>query len=77
MPEPDLLTLFVARLEELGATHLVTGSVAATLFGEPRATHDIDLVVELPQLSTTTSRVSSQRRSSICRRPRSSDLVET
>jgi hypothetical protein len=47
MPEPDLLTLFVARLEELGATYLVTGSVAATLYGEPRATHDIDLVVEL------------------------------
>ena len=47
MPEPDLLTLFVARFEELGATYLVTGSVAATLYGEPRATHDIDLVVEL------------------------------
>jgi len=47
MPEPDLLTLFVARFEELGANYLVTGSVAATLYGEPRATHDIDLVVEL------------------------------
>jgi hypothetical protein len=31
----------------MGASHLVTGSVAATLYGEPRATHDIDLVVEL------------------------------
>ena len=47
MPEPDLIELFVARLREVGADYLVTGSVAATLYGEPRATHDIDLVVEL------------------------------
>ena len=47
MPEPDLLELFVARLDEIGVSYLVTGSVAATLYGEPRATHDIDLVVEL------------------------------
>ena len=47
MPEPDLIELFVARLGEIGAHYLVNGSVAATLYGEPRATHDIDLVVEL------------------------------
>jgi len=44
MPEPDLIELFVARFGEVGAHYLVTGSVAATLYGEPRATHDIDLV---------------------------------
>lgn len=49
MPEADLLELFVAPLERIGVTYLVTGSVAATLYGEPRATHDIDLVVELPE----------------------------
>ena len=49
MPEADLLELFVVRLEEIGASYLVTGSVAATLYGEPRATHDIDLVVELSE----------------------------
>jgi hypothetical protein len=47
MPEPDLIELFVARLGEIGADYLVTDSLAATLYGEPRATHDIDLVVEL------------------------------
>ncbi len=47
MPEPDLIELFVARLNAIGAHYLVTGSVAATLYGEPRATHDIDLVVDL------------------------------
>ena len=47
MPEPDRIELFVARLAEVGARYLVTGSAAARLYGEPRATHDIDLVVEL------------------------------
>ena len=46
MPELDLLELFVDRLD---ASYLVTGSVAATLYGEPRATHDIDLVVDLSE----------------------------
>jgi hypothetical protein len=49
MPEADLLELFVGRLDEIGVNHLVTGSVAATLYGEPRATHDIDLLVELSE----------------------------
>ncbi len=29
MPEADLLELFVARLDEIGVSYLVTGSVAA------------------------------------------------
>jgi hypothetical protein len=49
MPEADLLELFVARLDQIGVRYLVTGSVAATLYGEPRATHDIDLVVDLSE----------------------------
>lgn len=51
MPEADLLELFVGPLEEIGARYLVTGSVAATLYGEPRATHDVDLVVALSDAS--------------------------
>jgi hypothetical protein len=47
MPEPDLPELFVARLETAGVRYLVTGSVAATLYEGPRATHDIDLVISL------------------------------
>ena len=47
MPEPDLIELFVGPLERLGIRYLVTGSVAATLYGEPRVTHDIDLVAFL------------------------------
>lgn len=44
----DVLFLrFTTRLDALGIRYMVTGSVAATLYGEPRMTHDVDLVVEL------------------------------
>jgi len=47
MPELDLIELFVAPLEAAGARYLITGSIASTFYGEPRATHDIDLLVAL------------------------------
>ena len=45
MPEPDLIELFVQPLNRLAIRYLVSGSVAAMLYGEPRVTHDIDLIV--------------------------------
>jgi hypothetical protein len=43
---PDsLFLLFVAPLNAAGIRYMVTGSVASTMYGEPRLTHDIDLVV--------------------------------
>ena len=47
MPEPDLIELFVFPLNRLGVRYLVSGSVAAMLYGEPRVTHDVDLIVFL------------------------------
>lgn len=47
MPEPDLIELFVRPLGELGVRYLVSGSVAAMMYGEPRVTHDVDLIVFL------------------------------
>lgn len=47
MPELDLIELFVQPLNQLGVRYLVSGSVAAMLYGEPRVTHDIDLIVFL------------------------------
>jgi hypothetical protein len=47
MREPDLIELFVRPLDRLQFRYLVTGSVASMLYGEPRVTHDIDLVVFL------------------------------
>jgi len=47
MPEPDLIELFVCPLERQQLEYLVSGSVAAMLYGEPRLTLDIDLVIFL------------------------------
>ena len=47
MLEPDLIELFAEPLNRGGIRYFVSGSVAAMLYGEPRVTHDIDLVVVL------------------------------
>ncbi len=47
MTEPDLVGLFVAPLEGLGLRYMITGGVASVIYGDPRFTRDIDLVVEL------------------------------
>jgi len=47
MPEPDLIELFEQPLNRLGIRYVISGSVAAMLYGEPRLTHDIDLIVFL------------------------------
>ncbi len=47
MADPDLVALFAAPLHRLGIRYMISGSVAAMLFGEPRMTLDIDLVVFL------------------------------
>jgi hypothetical protein len=44
---PDLISVFVAPLNALGLTYMVTGAVAAIVYGEPRLTNDIDLVIVL------------------------------
>ena len=48
MPEPDLFHIFTNRLNHLGVRYMVTGAVASIIYGEPRLTHDIDLVMEMP-----------------------------
>jgi hypothetical protein len=45
MHRPNLLQIFLEPLEELGVTYMVTGAVASIVYGPPRVTHDIDLVV--------------------------------
>ena len=45
MQDPDFITLFVAPLEAAGISYMITGSVASSIYGEPRNTLDIDLVV--------------------------------
>lgn len=47
MQEHDLFRIFISRLNRLGMRYIITGAVASTIYGEPRLTHDLDLVLEL------------------------------
>jgi len=47
MPNHDLFQIFVSRLNKLDIRYMVTGAVASIIYGEPRLTHDMDLVIEL------------------------------
>ena len=47
MGAPELLERFVLPLETLGVRYMVTGSLAAMGYGEPRLTNDVDVVVEM------------------------------
>ena len=47
MQAPDLISLFVVPLNTLDIRYMITGAVAAVIYGEPRFTRDLDLVVDL------------------------------
>ena len=47
MPEANLFLMFTQRLNTLGVAYMVSGSVAVIIYGEPRLTHDVDLIVVL------------------------------
>jgi hypothetical protein len=47
MPEPNLFQIFVSRMNQLSLTYMITGAVAGIIYGEPRLTTDIDMVVDL------------------------------
>jgi hypothetical protein len=47
MPAPSPLASFLEPFERLGLPYCVTGSVAASVYGEPRLTADIDIVLLL------------------------------
>jgi len=43
----NLFQLFTNPLNTMGVKYMVTGAVANIVYGEPRLTHDIDLVLEM------------------------------
>ncbi|MBU0560328.1 MAG: hypothetical protein KJ799_11800 [Bacteroidetes bacterium] len=47
MPELNLFQIFTTKLNKLNIQYMVTGSVASIVYGEPRLTHDIDIVLTL------------------------------
>lgn len=47
MPPHEPFLLFTSPLREHGIKHMVSGSVAAIYYGEPRLTNDVDIVIWL------------------------------
>ncbi|MFW6172151.1 MAG: nucleotidyltransferase domain-containing protein [Elusimicrobiota bacterium] len=47
MSQQELLKEVVMILEDIGIPYMITGSIASSLQGEPRSTHDIDIIVHL------------------------------
>lgn len=46
-PTPSLIGLFVAPLNRAGIEYMVTGGLAAVVYGHPRMTLDVDVVLRL------------------------------
>lgn len=49
MSQQQLLATVIRAVEESGSQYMLTGSFASSLQGEPRLTHDIDLVLLAPE----------------------------
>ncbi len=47
MSDHNLFRIFVSRLNNLNVPYMITGAVASIVYGEPRLTNDIGLVIEL------------------------------
>ena len=45
--EIEILRLVTSKLDTLGIPYMLSGSVAAGFFAQPRMTRDIDIVIEL------------------------------
>ena len=41
----DEVSLFASRFNQLGCAYMVTGATAAIVYGQPRLTNDIDVVI--------------------------------
>lgn len=49
MQDTNLFALFTDKLDNNKIEYFITGSIASIVYGEPRLTHDIDLVISLNQ----------------------------
>jgi hypothetical protein len=45
MSQQELLKRVIQTLDQIGIQYMITGSVASSLQGEPRSTHDVDIVI--------------------------------
>ena len=56
MSQQELLRKVIRVLDGAGIEYMVTGSIASSLQGEPRTTHDVDLVVDIEKAARITAR---------------------
>jgi hypothetical protein len=49
MQDHNLFTIFTSRLNKSKLNYIVTGSVAGIVYGEPRLTHDVDIIIYLKE----------------------------
>ena len=47
MPSPEPFLLYTRKLNGLGLRYMVSGSIAAIYYGEPRLTNDVDIILFL------------------------------
>ena len=47
MEQVKVFLVFTERLEQAGINYMTTGSVASMMYGMPRFTHDLDVVIDL------------------------------
>ena len=50
MSQQELLKRVVQTLDQIGIDYMITGSMASSLQGEPRSTHDIDVVLAIQEI---------------------------
>ena len=50
MQQLNAISIFIQRLNGIDVKYMICGSVASIFYGEPRMTHDVDLVLEVPSL---------------------------
>jgi hypothetical protein len=47
MSGPEFVSVFLHQLNSVDVPYMITGAVASTIYGEPRLTQDIDIVLQL------------------------------
>lgn len=47
MQDLNLFQIFTSRFQSLNINFIISGSVASIVYGDPRVTHDIDLVIDI------------------------------
>ena len=47
--EQAFLVDVLERLNQIGVSYMLTGSMASNYWGTPRTTHDLDFVIQLPR----------------------------